>query len=154
MDLLFARFGYCFQTPAGSDYPPILTAHLIEPDMPVEIDGAGGAITFRHFPLRHGNIDALGFRIDDFAYTPDVSEIPPECIDNLAGLDCWVIDALRDTPHPTHFSLSEALGWIERLKPRRAILTNLHTDLDYNRLVGELPEKIVPAYDGMRFDIR
>lgn len=149
LDLLYARFGYCFQTPPGSDYPPILTANLIERDAPVTIEGAGGPITFQPFRLEHGNIDALGFRINDVAYTPDVSVIPPESETFLDGLDCWIIDALRDTPHPTHFSLSEALDWVARKQPRRAVLTNLHTDLDYARLVREVPEGVVPAFDGM-----
>lgn len=149
LDLLYARFGYCFQTPAGSDYPPILSANLIQPDQPVVIEGDGGALEFRHFPLQHGNIEALGFRIGDLAYTPDVSAIPEESRAALGGLDCWIIDALRDTPHPTHFSLPEALDWIARMTPRRAVLTNLHTDLDYGRLTRDLPDHIAPAFDGM-----
>jgi phosphoribosyl 1,2-cyclic phosphate phosphodiesterase len=152
LDLLYARFGYCFQTPPGSDYPPILTAALIRADEPVMIDGAGGAITFRHFPLVHGNIEALGFRIGDIAYTPDVSAVPAESEPFLEGLDCWIIDALRDTPHPTHFSLSEALDWIALKRPKRAVLTNLHTDLDYGRLVRETPEHVTPAHDGMMIE--
>lgn len=153
LDLLYARFGYCFQTPAGSDYPPILTAHLMKPDEPVTIDGAGGPITFQPFVLEHGNIEALGFRINNLAYTPDVSAIPPTSVPNMADLECWVIDALRDAPHPTHFHLAEALDWVARMQPKRAVLTNLHTDLDYGRLTRELPEGIVPAYDGMRIEI-
>jgi phosphoribosyl 1,2-cyclic phosphate phosphodiesterase len=61
----------------------------------------------------------------------------------------WIIDALRPTPHPSHFSLSDALGWIDRMKPRRAVLTNLHTDLDYGALCASLPDGVEPAYDGM-----
>ena len=150
MGMLTSRFGYCFATPQGSDYPPILTGHLIEQDKPFEIDGAGGPIRFQPFPLVHGNIEALGFRIDGFAYTPDVSAIPEASVAHLGALDCWVIDALRETPHPTHFSLSEALDWIDRQKPRQAVLTNLHTDLDYAKLSADMPPHIRPAYDGMR----
>ncbi len=72
-----------------------------------------------------------------------------ESVPALEDLDLWIIDALRPTPHPTHLSLSEALGWIERMKPRRAVITNLHTDLDYERLRKELPANVIPAYDGM-----
>jgi phosphoribosyl 1,2-cyclic phosphate phosphodiesterase len=150
LSLLHARFGYCFATPTGSDYPPILTDHLVRCGEPLTIAGAGGPIRFETFRLEHGNIDVLGLRIDGFAYTPDVSTIPQESLASLEGLDCWLIDALRDTPHPTHFSLSEALAWIARMHPRRAVLTNLHTDLDYGRLARELPAGIEPAYDGMR----
>lgn len=152
LTMLKSRFGYCFETPAGSDYPPILAAHPIDNRHAFEIDGAGGPIAFQPFSLEHGNIEALGFRIGDFAYTPDVSAIPPESLGWLDGLDCWVIDALRDTPHPTHFSLSEALHWIDRKRPRRAVLTNLHTDLDYGRLCHEAPNGVAPAFDGMRIE--
>ncbi|MCA0402124.1 MAG: MBL fold metallo-hydrolase [Proteobacteria bacterium] len=150
MDMLTSRFGYCFKTPPGSDYPPILTHHIIDSNSEFEIHGAGGAIRFQPFALEHGNLVALGLRVEDFAYTPDVNAIPARSEPHLEGLATWVIDALRDTPHPTHFSLGDALGWIARKKPQQAVLTNLHTDLDYRRLLRELPEEIVPAYDGMR----
>ena len=71
----------------------------------------------------------------------------------LAGVSVWIIDALRDTPHPSHLSVSEALEWIARLKPQRAILTNLHTDLDYEELRGRLPPNVEPAYDGLTIEI-
>lgn len=151
--LLQARFGYCFETPPGSEYPPILTAHSIDNNNVFEIEGHGGAIQFQPFPLRHGNIIALGFRIAGLAYTPDVSAIPEDVVHHLAGLDCWIVDALRETPHPTHFSLSDAMGWIGRMRPERAVLTNLHTDLDYHRLRKTLPEAITPAYDGMVIEL-
>jgi phosphoribosyl 1,2-cyclic phosphate phosphodiesterase len=147
--MLTSRFGYCFETPPGSGYPPILTAHPIDREAAFEISGAGGTLVFQPLPLVHGSIEALGFRIGDFAYTPDVSAIPEASVRHLEGLSCWVIDALRDTPHPTHFSLSEAIHWITRMRPEHAILTNLHTDLDYGRLRHELPVGIAPAYDGM-----
>jgi phosphoribosyl 1,2-cyclic phosphate phosphodiesterase len=65
----------------------------------------------------------------------------------------WIVDALRDRPHPSHFSVSDALAWIERLKPRRAILTNLHADLDYDDLRRKLPPHVEPGFDGMSFEI-
>ena len=71
----------------------------------------------------------------------------------LGGLDIWIVDALRYRPHPSHFSLADALSWIERLKPRRAILTNLHADLDYEKLRSEVPPNVEPAYDGMTFEV-
>lgn len=153
LSLLRARFGYCFSTPHGSDYPPILTDHLINARDAFEIVGAGGPIRFQPFPLEHGTVEALGFRIGGLAYTPDVSAIPAESESWLDGLDCWVIDALRDAPHNSHFSLAEALAWVARKKPRHAVLTNLHTDLDYARLMRETPEQVEPAYDGMRIDV-
>ena len=91
------------------------------------------------FLVNHGEIDALGLRLGATAYTPDVKFIPHESVKFVENLDLWVIDALRPSPHPSHFSLEDALGWIERAKPRRAILTNLHTDLDYTALKRRLP---------------
>ncbi len=148
------RFGYCFKSPSGSFYPPILTEHRLTHHRFVEIDGPGGAIRALPFPVNHGEIDALGFRFGNVAYTPDVKAVPPESMDALRGLDVWIIDALRLTPHPSHFSLQEALDWIDALNPRRAVLTNLHTDLDYDTLRRELPPHIEPAYDGMTIDLR
>jgi phosphoribosyl 1,2-cyclic phosphate phosphodiesterase len=102
------------------------------------------------FRLDHGEIDALGFRIGDLAYTPDVKTIPPEAFKSLEGLDLWIIDSLRFSPHPTHFSVADALAMIERLRPRRAVLTNLSNELDYETLKSQLPDGVTPAYDGMQ----
>ncbi len=92
----------------------------------------------------------LGFRFGGLAYSCDVSGIPEESLPALSGLDVWILDALRHRPHPSHFSLEEALAWIARIKPRRAILTNLHTDLDYETLRKSLPKSVEPAYDGLK----
>jgi phosphoribosyl 1,2-cyclic phosphate phosphodiesterase len=148
-DFLNLRFSYVFQTPPGSDYPPILDEHRLEAGRPVVIEGAGGPIEALPIELVHGRDPALGFRFGDLAYTPDVNAVPDVAVAALEGLDVWIIDALRDTPHPTHFSLDDALGWIRRLKPRRAVLTNLHTDLDYATLKARLPESVDVAFDGM-----
>lgn len=146
---LMVRFGYCFETPPGSFYPPILERHAIEAGQSVEIMGKGGVLSASAFNLHHGNIDALGFRFGGLAYTPDVNDIPPESLPALSGLDTWVIDGLRYTPHESHFSIDDALGWIERLKPRRAVITNMTADVDYETLRAKLPPHVVPAYDGM-----
>jgi phosphoribosyl 1,2-cyclic phosphate phosphodiesterase len=69
----------------------------------------------------------------------------------MAGLDVWIVDALRKAPHPSHFNLAEALDWIERIKPKRAILTNLHTDMDYEELRAILPPHVEPGFDRMSF---
>ncbi len=146
-EALYARFGYAFVQPKGSAYPPILDLNAIEGD--VTIEGAGGAITLTPFEVEHGSIDALGFRIGDLAYLPDVAEIPDAAWPQLEGLDCWIVDALRRTPHPTHAHLERTLGWIERARPRRAVLTNMHIDLDYETVKAETPDNVTPAYDGM-----
>ena len=99
----------------------------------------------------HGDIPSLGFRFGNVAYSADIKSLPAESIAALAGLDVWIVDALRRTPHPSHFHLDEALEWIGRVKPKRAILTNLHTDMDYATLCAELPPGVEPGYDRMSF---
>jgi phosphoribosyl 1,2-cyclic phosphate phosphodiesterase len=148
---LMSRFSYAFVQPEGSAYPPILDMHTI--DGPFTIDGAGGPIDFRPFEVAHGTIDALGFRIGGLAYLPDVSDIPEDAWEELRGLDCWVLDALRRTPHPTHAHLARALEWIERAAPKRAVLTNMHIDLDYETVKAETPAHVTPAFDGMTIEI-
>jgi phosphoribosyl 1,2-cyclic phosphate phosphodiesterase len=148
--ILNARFGYCFRSPPGSGYPPIMDERGLTPGEMTIVEGPGGAIRALPFRVVHGDIDALGFRFGDLAYVPDVSAIPEDSLQHFRGLDVLILDALRRTPHPTHFSLSEALDLIAEVQPRRAILTNLHTDLDYETLRGELPPNVEPAYDGMR----
>ena len=148
------RFSYCFVSPPGSDYPPILTQHAIEGGGGQTIEGKGGAVTLTAFELKHGNIPALGYRIGDAAYTPDVSDIPQESWRALEDLDLWIIDGLRYAPHPSHFSVADALSWIARFKPRHAVITNLHSDLDYEVLRQSLPAGVEPAYDGMRLKVR
>jgi phosphoribosyl 1,2-cyclic phosphate phosphodiesterase len=147
------RFSYCFVSPAGSDYPPILTQHAIEAGGAETIDGKGGAVTLSAFLVQHGNIPALGYRIGNAAYTPDLSDIPKESWSALQDLDLWIVDGLRYAPHPSHFSVNDALAWIERFKPKRAVITNMHADLDYEVLRQSLPDGVIPAYDGMRLQI-
>jgi len=152
-ELLQMRFGYCFETPAGSSYPPILEMRSLKAGTVTSIAGPGGSIEAVPFRMVHGDIDALGFRFGNVAYAPDVSHMPEESLPYLEGLDVLIIDALRYTPHPTHFSVAEALDLIAKVRPRRAILTNLHTDLDYETLRRELPPHIEPAYDGLRIEV-
>jgi phosphoribosyl 1,2-cyclic phosphate phosphodiesterase len=150
--VLYDRFGYCFVTPPGSNYPPILNGHRIDAGRPVTIAGQGGPITALPFLQDHGDIASLGFRFGDVAYSSDLRDLPPASIAALSGLDLWIVDALRYKPHPSHFSVAEALDWIRRISPRRAILTNLHTDLDYDELRTRLPPNVEPAYDGLRIE--
>ena len=149
--MLMTRFGYCFAQPAGSEYPPILNMHRLEPGHALTVQGQGGAITVLPFDQVHGDIPSLGFRFGAVAYSSDLSDMPDASAEALTGLSVWIVDALRYSPHPSHFSVTDALAWIERLKPSRAILTNMHTDLDYAVLRTELPAHVEPAYDGMRF---
>ncbi len=146
-DLLLARFAYVFVQPQGSAYPPICVLNTITG--PVTISGAGGDLILHPFKVDHGNINALGFRVGSLAYLPDVSAIPDATWAQLDGLDCWIVDALRYTPHPSHAHLARTLEWIDRANPRQAILTNMHIDLDYATLDTETAPNITPAYDGL-----
>ena len=143
------RFAYCFETPAGSEYPAVLNGQEIRPGEMVRITGAGGVIEALPFRQRHGTGETLGFRFGSIGYSPDVSALPEESVAHLAGLDVWILDALRYTGHPSHLSVEQALAWIERLAPKRAVLTHMHVDLDYETLAGQLPEGVEPAFDGM-----
>ncbi|HEX8416689.1 MAG TPA: MBL fold metallo-hydrolase [Methylobacterium sp.] len=151
--LLERRFGYCFATPPGSQYPPILDMNDFEEGEAIAIPGEGGAIEALAFGMEHGNEAAHGFRFGPAAYAPDVSVMPAASKARLQGLDLLIVDALRETPHPTHYSVAQALALIEEVRPRRAILTNLHTDLDYATLAAKLPPGVVPAYDGLSVTI-
>jgi len=146
---LEARFRYCFETPSGSSYTPILVPHDLSAGETVVINGQGGPIEVATIPQVHGDIASLGLRVGNLAYSPDVSGLPPEAEAMLQGLDHWVVDALRYTPHPSHFSLKEALEWIERLGVRHGVLTHMTTDLDYQAMRRELPGHVEPAFDGM-----
>ncbi len=154
-NILKDRFGYCFVQPEGSSYPPILNLHTITAFEPFEINGPGGPIRFLPFDQVHGDITALGLKIGRIAYSSDLSDLPEVSLPILSDLEVWIVDALRHAPHPSHFSVSDALYWIERLAPEKAILTNLHTDLDYDALNELTPEHVVPAHDMMaiEFDV-
>jgi phosphoribosyl 1,2-cyclic phosphate phosphodiesterase len=152
-ETLRARFGYCFKSPPGSEYPPILREHRLVAGQPVTIAGQGGPVVALPVLQAHGDIASFGFRFGNVAYSCDLSGMPRESAAALAGLDVWIVDALRERPHPSHFSVAEALEWIERLKPRRAILTNLHADLDYEALRQRLPPNVEPAFDGMTYTV-
>ncbi len=150
-EALLNRFGYAFTQPEDSPYPPILTLHTIHG--PVTMAGQGGPVTLTPFTVDHGSMEALGFRIGNLAYLPDAVGIPEESWAKLHGLDVWIVDALRRKPHPTHAHLAMTLDWIARAAPARAVLTNMHVDLDHATLDAETPAHITPAYDGMVIDL-
>lgn len=152
MERIRDGFRYCLETPAESNYPPIIEAKIIDPSMtPVVITGAGGSISFQPLLQHHGGIMSLGFRIGDFAYCSDVSDFPRETVDKLFDLDLLVIDTLQYKLHPSHLSLEQSLVWIERFQPKKAVLTHMHVPLDYATVMHETPDHVEPAYDGMQF---
>ncbi len=152
-DRLDQAFGYCFRTTPGSFYPPMLRHNLIEYGTSFDVTGAGGPMKIAPFRQAHGDIDSLGVRVGGLAYSGDLSDLPPEALQDLDDLDLWIVDALRYRPHPSHFNVDDALAWIERVKPRRAVLTHLHGDLDYATLSAKLPPGVEVAYDGMTLDV-
>lgn len=153
--VLQSRFDYIFDTPPGSGYPPICEMTLI--DGPLSISGPGGDLRITPFEVAHGGMNALGLRIQGegpaLAYLPDVSEIPETAWPALDGLDLFILDALQRRPHPTHAHLALALDWIARARPRRAVITNMHLDMDYRTLCAELPESVIPAHDGLVLEL-
>ena len=147
---ILERFGYAFKTPKGSPYPPILDMNDLTETL--EIQGAGGPIKFTSFDVDHGNILVSAIKVNDVLYTPDISKVRNDT--ELRDLDYWILDSLRYKPHPSHVNLEQALGLIDRYKPRKAILTNLHVDLDYLTLLNETPDNVVPAHDGLQIKLK
>ncbi len=152
---LTARFGYIFQTPPGSHYPPICELHLIR--APFTIEGAGGPIELAPFEVDHGGTPALGFRIggleQSLVYLPDVLSIPEDAWPMITGCDVFICDALRRDPHPSHAHLAQTLAWFSRAECGLGVTTNMHIDLDYDAVLRETPENVTPAHDGMRIEL-
>jgi phosphoribosyl 1,2-cyclic phosphate phosphodiesterase len=148
---MMRRFGYIFDAEAG--YPAICARRPIPAHGESwAVDGPSGAIPVVTFDQDHGHVRSVGYRFGGVAYSSDVVNLDEAAFAALEGLDVWIVDALRYRPHPTHAHLERALAWIERLKPKRAILTNLHIDMDYATLKAELPAGVEPGYDGLRFE--
>jgi phosphoribosyl 1,2-cyclic phosphate phosphodiesterase len=146
------RFGYMFE--GEGLYPPIAVRHPVpEYGQAFAIDGPSGPISAMTFDQDHGPIRSLGYRFGGLAYSSDVVNLPEAAFDLLRDLDVWIVDALRYAPHPTHAHVAKALDWIARVKPRRAILTNMHIDLDYRELAAQLPDHVEPAFDGLRLEL-
>ncbi len=149
-DKLKSSFSYIFETPQGSNYPPILELNTIKGK--IDINGAGGTISFLPLQVNHGELNALGFKINSLAYIPDVYEINYETWPLLKNLKVLIIDALRRAPHQSHTHLGKTLSWIEKLKPEVAYLTDMHSDLDYDTILNETPQDVEPAYDGLELE--
>ncbi|MDC1498732.1 MBL fold metallo-hydrolase [Amylibacter sp.] len=147
---ILERFEYAFKTPIGSPYPPILDMNELPKDL--QIHGPGGTIDFTTFDVEHGNILVSAIKVNNILYTPDISALKND--DEIKNLDYWILDSLRYKPHPSHINLEEALELINKYKPKRSILTNLHVDLDYTSLLNETPDNVVPAHDGLQIKFK
>jgi phosphoribosyl 1,2-cyclic phosphate phosphodiesterase len=150
---LLLRFGYIFETPKGSSYPSLLDyLPMPLPGRSVAVSGPGGTLDFQVLAQNHGDIDSLGFRFGPVAYCNDCKLLPDATLDACRGADMFIVDALRDMPHPSHATVHQALEWIDYIQPTAAILTNMHIDLDYGALAARLPEHVVPGVDGLVWD--
>jgi phosphoribosyl 1,2-cyclic phosphate phosphodiesterase len=148
---LTTRFGYAFNASAGSPYPSILEQRKLTPDgVAIEIEGPGGLIRVQPFEQDHGWIKSVGYRFGDIAYSADINGLPASSRAALDGVKCWIVDALREEPHPTHFSVAEAISTLGELGIDRGVLTNLHITLDHDRLSRALPDHVQCAFDGMQ----
>lgn len=145
LNSLYERFGYCFLGIEQGQpiFRPWLVPNVIHG--PFQI----GSIPINTWEQDHGWSSSLGFRFGQAAYTTDAIRLPEEAFERLAGIDLWIIGTLTDTPHVTHAHVGLALEWIERVKPKRAILTHMGPGLDYQTLRSTLPTGVEPAYDGM-----
>lgn len=154
-ELIMEKFGYCFEMPQGRMHPPILALQPdLKPGTPLIVSGPGGDLGVETLALSHGPTPSAGFWFNGkLAYTPDVHDIDDNTLGGLSGSDVWITDALRYNQHPTHSHADKALSWIARSGTKKAVLTNLHIDMDYNTLKSELPGHHTPAYDGMKIRI-
>ena len=144
-----SRFGYAFKpvTPGRPAYRPALEPHTIEGPF------AAAGMPVVPFEQSHGYGMTLGFRIGPVGYSTDVVELDDDAFDALAGVELWIVDCLRREPHPTHSHVAKSLTWIERVGPRRAVLTHMDQSLDYRELAAELPPGVEPGQDGLVIEL-
>ena len=145
------RFGYAFdpleESAGGYYYRPVLNWRELHSEQP--IDG----INVLTYPQDHGFSTTYGLRFGKFAYSTDLVRLDEHGFETLEGIDTWLVGGLREDEHPTHANLETVLGWIERLNPRRAIITHMNHTMDYATLKAQLPQGVEPAYDGMVLEI-
>lgn len=144
-----SAFGYCFETPEWSSYPPIMIEHRIHPGTTFSVTGDAGPIEIIPILQEHGDIHSLGFRIGDCVYSSDISALPGPSEEFVKEANLWIVDALRYEPHVAHFGVFQALEKAEEMKVKNVVLTHLHVDLDYCELSSRLPEYAQAAYDGL-----
>lgn len=148
IDEIERRFGYVFEpiAPGFGFYRPALVPHVLDGRLSLDI----GGIPVTWFRQDHGVAGATtGFRFGKVAYSTDVQRLPEEAFKALEGVELWVVDCLRDAPHPTHAHFDLTMQWIARVKPRRAILTHMSQETDYRTLLAKCPPGVEPGYDGM-----
>ena len=152
LDTLKSNWSYLFAADASDDanfYKPVAEAHPFEYDTPFDAHG----VEILPFEMDHGICDTAGFRVGDFAYSTDVAELDDNAFGALQGIDTWIVDCLREEPHPTHAHFDRTLEWIDRVKPRRAVFTHMNFQTDYDAITAMCPDGVEPGYDGMVLEI-
>lgn len=146
---LAGRFDYAFEGRGG--YPAIVHGRQLEDELEL------GPLRLRVVDQPHGRITSAGLRFEAggtaFGYSTDCDKLTPGMMELFGGVDLWIVDALREAPHPSHAHLAETLGWIEQLRPRRAVLTHMDQSLDYSTLAARLPGGTEPGYDGLTVNL-
>jgi phosphoribosyl 1,2-cyclic phosphate phosphodiesterase len=146
MEELRTKFSYIFEgnKTIAEFYRPGIVPHIIDGKFTIK------DIEVTPFLQRHApNLMSLGFRFGDFAYSTDAHKLDDVAFEALRGIKVWVVDCVREKPHPTHSHLEQTLEWIARVKPERAFLTHMNNSMDYATLRAKLPDAVEPAYDGL-----
>ena len=142
-------FSYSFNN--GSGYPAIVKANKLKNIFSLGFDNE--SIKFESIEVKHGNINSIGYIFNNSAYIPDCNELSRSNMAKLKNLKYFIIDCLRFKSHPSHFSFNEVLSILKEIRPKQTILTNLHSDLDYNILLQKVPINVKPAFDGLRLEL-
>ena len=145
-----ARFGYVFE-PLDLATQPIFKPWLIRNQVS-EAFQVGG-LTIDPIDQDHGYGRTTGYRFGNFAYCTDVHDFPESSLEQLTGLDVWIVGCLTEYPHPTHAHVGKVIEWVDRLKPKQTWITHMSPNLDYAALCAQLPANIRPAYDGMVIEL-
>ena len=144
-------FSYCFDT-YSKEYPATLKLNDIDKNLLIKSKKKN--ILIRPIKVQHGNVQSICYIVDKkLAYISDVSKIFEKDYKYFKNLKYLIIDCLWYKYHPSHFNLDKSLEMINKFSPRKAILTNLHTDIDYNEIKKKLPKNIIPAYDGLSVNL-
>jgi len=149
LDYLKKNFSYYFKN--GPEYPAILKANKLKNNFSLGFNNE--LITFKSIKVKHGKINSIGYIFNNSAYISDCNKFSKLNLINLKNLKYFIIDCLRFKPHPSHFCFNEVLSILKEIKPAQTILTNLHSDLDYNILLKKVPINIKPAFDGLKIQL-
>ncbi|MGE5505701.1 MAG: MBL fold metallo-hydrolase [Actinomycetota bacterium] len=149
LETIERRFGYAIGPVEHGEpiYKPMLIPHRI--DGPFRV----GQVEVTPFDQDHGYARTVGLRFGPVAYSTDAVGLTEEAFTALAGIDTWIVGCLTDHPHPTHAHVDAVLAWVERVRPRRAVLTHMSARLDYHALKARLPAHVEPAWDGLVIEV-